>query len=118
MPSIPMSNARGDRFTATELGAFELLLRRGYNPQTGTIADARTLFTGQPATPAPLEATADAVNVARYGATGDSVTDDTTAFQAAVNSVQARGGGVVNVPDGTYRLGTVAVSGDDVEIRL
>lgn len=54
MPSIPMANARGDTFTATELGAFELLLRRGYNPQTGTIADARTQFTGQPATPTPL----------------------------------------------------------------
>jgi hypothetical protein len=55
MPSLTLVNPRGTTQTVTELAALEHYLRRGYTPQTGTIADARTQFTGQPATPPPLE---------------------------------------------------------------
>jgi hypothetical protein len=55
MPSVALVNPRGTTQTVTELGAFEHYLRRGYTPQTGTVADARTAFTGQPDTPSPLE---------------------------------------------------------------
>jgi hypothetical protein len=55
MPSLTLVNPRGTTQTVTELGALEHYLRRGYQPQTGTVADARTAFTGQPATPAALE---------------------------------------------------------------
>lgn len=37
-----------------------------------------------------------------YGATGNGVTDDTAAFQAAITAVQNAGGGTVFVPAGTY----------------
>jgi lysophospholipase L1-like esterase len=55
LPSLTLVNPRGTTQTVTELGALEHYLRRGYNPQAGTVASARTLFTGQTAAPAPLE---------------------------------------------------------------
>lgn len=39
-----------------------------------------------------------------YGAVGDGVTDDYTAFQNAIAAVEAAGGGTVYVPAGTYYL--------------
>lgn len=42
-----------------------------------------------------------------YGATGDGVTDDSTAIQAAVDAAIAAGGGVVHFPSGLdYLIGT------------
>lgn len=41
-------------------------------------------------------------NVRDYGATGDGVTNDTAAIQAAVNAAIAAGGGQVYIPAGTY----------------
>jgi hypothetical protein len=41
-------------------------------------------------------------NVKDYGATGNGVTNDTTAIQAAINAVQTAGGGIVFFPRGTY----------------
>ncbi|RXF70112.1 glycosyl hydrolase family 28-related protein [Arcticibacter tournemirensis] len=44
------------------------------------------------------------VNVQTAGAVGDGVTDDTWAFQAAIDEVHAAGGGTVYVPEGTYLI--------------
>lgn len=50
------------------------------------------------------------VNVKDFGATGDGVTDDTSAVQDAIDSL-AVSGGVVNFPPGTYRIArTVGVN--------
>lgn len=43
-------------------------------------------------------------DVKTYGATGDGVTDDTTAIQAAINAINAAGGGTVFFPAGTYKI--------------
>jgi hypothetical protein len=47
---------------------------------------------------------ADVVNVKDFGAVGDGVADDTTAFNEAINRIQANGGGELKVPKGTYKI--------------
>ena len=50
-------------------------------------------------------AIADALyNVRDFGAVGDGKTDDTRAFQAALDAAGQAGGGVVRAPRGTYRI--------------
>ena len=43
------------------------------------------------------------INVRNFGAMGNGVTDDTAAFQAAINALPASGG-VIVVPSGTYMI--------------
>lgn len=43
-------------------------------------------------------------NVKDYGAKGDGVNDETTAFQAAIAAVRQEGGGTIYVPAGQYML--------------
>lgn len=45
------------------------------------------------------------VNVTWFGAKGDGVTDDSNAFQRAINALPT-GGGAINVPDAAYLIGT------------
>lgn len=52
------------------------------------------------------------VNVQTAGAVGNGTTDDTWAFQAAIDQVHAAGGGTVYVPVGTYLIDP------DVSIRM
>lgn len=59
---------------------------------SGVIADP-------PATPLPV-----ARNVLEFGARGDAKTDDTAAFQKALDAAHAGGGGLVPVPAGYYLL--------------
>ncbi len=51
-------------------------------------------------------------NAKANGLVGDGVVDDAPAFQALINLVSARGGGVIYLPKGRYRL----VRGGKVEI--
>lgn len=55
------------------------------------------------------------VNVKDYGATGDGVTDDTAAIQAALNAVPT--GGIVVIPPGTYAISSTLVPGSNITIR-
>lgn len=48
-----------------------------------------------------------AVNVKDFGAKGDGVTDDTAAIQAAIDSVNAAGGGRIYLPSGTYLVSSI-----------
>lgn len=52
----------------------------------------------------------DALSVKDFGAVGDAITDDTQAFQRAFNYVNSIGGGIVEIPPGTYRKGDTAGS--------
>jgi Pectate lyase superfamily protein len=62
-----------------------------------------------------LEAMAE--NVRKYGAAGDARTDDTAAFQRALDAVSAAGGGTVYAPPGQYLFkGTLNVP-DGVTLR-
>jgi hypothetical protein len=46
----------------------------------------------------------DTVDVRRFGAVGDGKTDDTAAFQKALDAVGKAGGGIVYAPRGNYRF--------------
>lgn len=59
---------------------------------------------------APLDGVT--VNVKNAGALGNGTTDDTWAFNAAIDQVAAAGGGTVSVPAGTYLIDA------DVSIKL
>jgi len=49
----------------------------------------------------------ETVSVKDFGAVGDGVADDTSKIQAAINAVNAAGGGSVFIPAGTYKVGRV-----------
>jgi len=53
-------------------------------------------------------------NVKSYGATGDGVTDDTTACQDAIDAAEAAGGGIVFFPVGSYLVSGLVVNADNV----
>jgi polygalacturonase len=46
----------------------------------------------------------ESVSVKDFGAVGDGVADDTVNIQAAIDAVNSVGGGIVNVPVGTYMV--------------
>jgi hypothetical protein len=49
-------------------------------------------------------ALAERIDAAQYGVKGDGVADDTSGLQSAIDAASARGGGIVVVPPGTYRV--------------
>ena len=58
-----------------------------------------------------------AASVGDYGTTGDGVTDDARAFQAAIDAVSSTGGGALLVPSGTYMLRSTLRLRDGVVLR-
>lgn len=54
----------------------------------------------------PVSPPPDAASVRDFGAVGDGATDDTIAFQKAMDARAASGGGVVRVPSGRYLIRT------------
>lgn len=55
--------------------------------------------------------------VTTYGAVADGTTDDTAAFQQALDAAAAAGGGTVYVPAGRYMINTHLNIGSNVELR-
>ncbi|HEV2412550.1 MAG TPA: glycosyl hydrolase family 28-related protein [Candidatus Saccharimonadales bacterium] len=57
-------------------------------------------------------------NVMGFGATGNGVSDDSTAINNAIAAAQAAGGGVVFFPAGTYATGSsITITGDSILLR-
>lgn len=57
------------------------------------------------------------VSVKDFGATGDGVTDDVAAINAAITYVSGAGGGIVWVPKGTYIVSTPVILRTDVTLQ-
>lgn len=57
---------------------------------------------------------ADTFNVREWGAVGDGVTDDSAVFRACVDFVEAKGGGMIYVPPGRYRVSGTGVASQGV----
>jgi polygalacturonase len=56
-------------------------------------------------------------NVTNYGATGDGVATNTSAIQAAIDAASAAGGGIIEVPAGTYLSGPLKMAGK-IDLRV
>lgn len=56
-------------------------------------------------------------NVKTFGAKGDGVTLDTRSIQSAIDKAYRSKGGVVTVPPGTYKIGTLILK-DNIEFHL
>jgi hypothetical protein len=65
---------------------------------------------------AELGSSSVSVSVEDFGAVHDSDRDDTPAIQAAIDTVESRGGGTV-VIGGRYRCGNIVVSGRNVRLE-
>lgn len=57
------------------------------------------------------------INPRQYGAVGDAVTDDLQAFQDANDTLVGRGGGVLELDEGTFFLDDQLTLGDRVSVR-
>src|SRR5262245_43580585 len=57
------------------------------------------------------------INVMDFGAVADGKTPDTEAFKKALAAVEAAGGGVLDVPAGTYLTGPLQLV-SDLELRV
>jgi hypothetical protein len=81
-----------------------------YDDGTNTaVTIGATVTTATGPTTAPVRATrpslaVDWLNVKKYNAKGDGVTDDAPAIQAAINAASAAGGGTLYFPAGRYIL--------------
>ena len=56
-------------------------------------------------------------NVKTFGAKGDGKTLDTRSIQQAIDKAYANKGGVVNIPAGTYKIGSLFLK-DNIELHL
>ncbi len=56
-------------------------------------------------------------NVKNFGAKGDGTTMDTRPIQQAIDKAYQNKGGVVNIPAGTYKIGTLILK-DNIELHL
>jgi len=57
------------------------------------------------------------LSVLAFGAKGDGITLDTKAIQATIDAVAEKGGGIVEIPAGTYLSGSIYLK-DNIELHL
>jgi polygalacturonase len=56
-------------------------------------------------------------NIKQYGAVGDGVTNETAAIQSAIDAAAKAGGGIVEIPAGTFQCGPFRLS-SQINLRL
>jgi hypothetical protein len=84
----------------TPAGNYDLYYHNGAGGKTAWSAPIRV----EVVNPSENKSEQQTFNVKDYGATGDGVKDETSAFQAAIAAAGQRGGGTVYAPAGQYML--------------
>ena len=56
-------------------------------------------------------------NITNYGAVGNGTNDNTTSIQNAINAASSRGGGIVEVPAGTFSCGPIVLA-SSIDLRV
>lgn len=74
------------------------------NSFVGSVNNSSVTATGSTTARTLANRFADIYNVKDFGAVGDGVTDNQTAFQAAINTALAAGGGTIYIPKGVYNF--------------
>jgi LEA14-like dessication related protein len=69
-----------------------------------------TVWTSWPISPAMPVIPPTVFNVTNYGAVGDGATDNTISIQNTINAASAAGGGIVEIPAGTYLSGPITLA--------
>src|SRR5579862_8304620 len=79
--------------------------------QTVAFISAWLVFTGlvHAANPAMPTIPTNIFNVTSYGAIGNGVKDNTTNIQNTINAAKAAGGGIVEIPAGTFLSGPLTL---------
>ncbi len=90
-------------------GTFARALTAAAGPGAGTVT--AHLLGGRPGS------AIDVYNVRDYGATGDGVTDDIVAIQAAITAATSAGGGTILLPEGHYKTSATLNLGNGVILR-
>ena len=110
MPTSPAPSNRRQAFATAGLGLSGLSL-------SGlALATASPTIAARAAEPATAP-TQGALDVRSFGAKGDGATDDTAAFQTALNQAYEAGGGSVFVPPGRYLIATHLVVPQNVTLE-
>ncbi len=90
------------------------MLKISSNLLLSTLAICASVVAAQPA----IAATGSTIcNVQSYGAKANGVTKDTTAIQHAINACEAKGGGTVLMPAGTYLSGPIVLK-SNITLKL
>ncbi|WP_298639590.1 glycosyl hydrolase family 28-related protein [uncultured Cardiobacterium sp.] len=111
----PIDQANGKTYTLTQDDAgHKITVRATYQDNAGHDENPTSDGTDIPMPPpsgkvgeyVPKPTTDFIANVkdAEYGAKGDGQTDDTAAIQKAIDAVAEKGGGIVDIPNGTYLI--------------
>lgn len=103
---------RSDFFRGVWLSPLALVRGPETPPDAATTIDAQP----DPALAQVLGTTGDVLNVKAFGATGDGTTNDVGAIQAAIDSANTSGGGIVFVPAGTYIIASKLVMKSNVAL--
>ncbi|WP_314262098.1 glycosyl hydrolase family 28-related protein, partial [Cardiobacterium hominis] len=111
----PIDSANSSTYTLTKDDAgHKIMVRATYQDNAGHDENPTSDGTDIPMPPpsgkvgeyVPKPTTDFIANVkdAEYGAKGDGQTDDTAAIQKAIDAVAEKGGGIVDIPNGTYLI--------------